>query len=110
MNSNKSISSVSRLLSVALLLLALLKLPYGYFTLLRWAVCVVAVYHVVLANNMKRGVMGIYFGLIAILFNPIIPVYLNRQTWQPIDLVAALLFLLSFIFLRSPKGSDKLKD
>ena len=106
MNSNESVSSVSRLLSVALLLFALLKLPYSYFTLLRWAVCVIAVYHVVLAYNMKRGVMVIYFGLIAILFNPIIPVYLNKETWRPIDLVVAILFLLSFVFMRSSKNQS----
>jgi hypothetical protein len=80
--------------------MAFFKLPYGYFTLLRWAVCVVAIYHVVLAYNMKRGVMVVYFGLIAILFNPIIPVYLSRQAWWPVDLVTASLFLLSFAFLK----------
>jgi len=103
MNPYRSLSIVSRCLSAGLLLLALLKLPYGYFTLLRLVVCGVAVYHAVLAYNLKRGVMVAYFGLIAILFNPIIPVYLSKQTWQPIDLVASALFLLSFVFLRPLK-------
>lgn len=32
------------------------------------------------------------FGIIALLFNPIIPVHLSREIWAPIDIMAALIF------------------
>lgn len=35
------------------------------------------------------------FGLLAILFNPIIPVYLQRQSWQIFDYVAIVVIFLA---------------
>jgi len=101
MNQNKAVSIASRSLASVLLLLALLKLPYGYYTLLRLAVCVVAAYHCVLSYKLNRGVLTVLFGFVAILFNPIIPILLERDTWQIIDVVVSLLFLLSLFLVRS---------
>ena len=38
------------------------------------------------------------FGAIALLFNPILPVYLSRQVWRLPDLMAGVLFILSRTF------------
>jgi len=103
MNPNKSLSLVSRSVSVVLLLLTFLRLPYGYFTFLRLVICAVAAFHCVLAFNLNRGVIAGGFSLIAILFNPIVPIYLSKETWGPIDLIVALFFLLSFVLLRRSK-------
>ena len=45
------------------------------------------------------------FALVAILFNPLAPVYLSRETWQPIDIAVAVLFLAA-IPLVKPPGSE----
>jgi hypothetical protein len=79
------------------LLLALANLPIGFYTLLRIIVTIGAV--VVVVAEFEKGVnfWVIAFGLTAILFNPLIPVYLsNKKTWMPIDIVIAILFLLKF--------------
>lgn len=46
--------------------------------------------------------MGFFDGGIAILFNPIIPVHLTKDIWVIIDLIVAILFLVS-IFKIKPK-------
>ncbi len=68
-------------------------LPYAYFQLLRWVVCISAglwAYHGYERDD--KLTMAIFIP-IAILFNPIAPVYLRRGTWIPIDVISGLLFL-----------------
>jgi len=87
------------LICTGLLLLALVDLPIGYYTLLRIVVTIVAV--TVVVTEFENGInfWVITFGLIAIIFNPLIPVYLeDKSTWMPIDLIIAILFgIKSFI-------------
>jgi hypothetical protein len=85
-----------------LLLIAIAPLPIGYYTFLRIAVTIGAV--MVVITERRRGLSGwvIAFGTIAIVFNPLIPVYLyNKQWWMPVDLSAALIFgIKSFLSVR----------
>lgn len=77
-------------IATALLLIALVPIrQYGYFVFLRWAVCAAAIWLCFAAYGTGRPWL-LFVGIpIAILFNPFVPIYLNRETWQPIDLVVA---------------------
>lgn len=69
--------------------------PYGYYILLRWVVSISAV---IIANGFyKSGLKGwmLVFGAVAFLFNPIVPIYLSKETWVLIDFVSAILFFIS---------------
>lgn len=50
-------------------------------------------------------------GLVAIVFNPLVPVRLGRETWAPVDVAAGLILLASIPALRiGPalrEGQDK---
>jgi hypothetical protein len=35
------------------------------------------------------------FGAIALIFNPIIPIYLKKETWILIDIISSMLFFYS---------------
>jgi len=79
--------------SAFLMLLALLKLPIGFYTFLRIVITITSVLIImgIYKNNVNFWI--VCFGLIAIMFNPIIPVYLyDRSKWVPINITAALLF------------------
>ncbi|MFH1140885.1 MAG: DUF6804 family protein [Chloroflexota bacterium] len=76
--------------------------PYGYFTLLRWGVCTAAVLVGFLAYGWQRIWAVVAFGFVAILFNPLAPVHLARTIWQPIDIVAAVLFLVAIALVKAP--------
>ena len=81
------------LICVAFLLLALVDLPIGYYTFLRIIVTIGAI--AIIVKEFENGInfWVIAFGIIAIVFNPLIPVYLgDKGAWMPIDIITAILF------------------
>jgi len=92
------------ILSGILLLLAIPSgWPYGYYIFLRWTIFVSSI---VIANRFNRARLTTWvfvFGALAFLFNPIIPVYLNKLSWVAIDLVSATLFFMSIRFIQQTK-------
>ena len=78
--------------------------PYVYYQLLRFAVCGVSVYIIFKAYNWKKIYAAWLFGFIAVLFNPLIPIHLSRKTWQPIDIICAILLVFSVLILKKPTG------
>lgn len=82
------------IISIILLLTAIIDfdIPYWYYQLLRWAVCILAVLK---AYNIKdyRNTLFIIFCIIAILFNPIAPIYFDRDVWRVVDGITGGLFL-----------------
>ena len=79
-----------------LLVIAMLTgLPYGYYILLRWVVCGVSIFNAIGFSKTKFTAWVWIFGALAILFNPLIPVYLTKSSWVGIDLIAAIIFFLA---------------
>lgn len=84
--------------SLILLITAIFELnvEYGYYQVLRWAVMICAGLLAVLFKD-KNTTLFIIFCIITILFNPIIPIYFDRNTWRIIDGITGLLFLVPII-------------
>lgn len=80
--------------SAALLLAALGDWAYGYYTFLRIAVCLTAVFGAVESISEDSKWWVVLSG-IAILFNPVIPIHLDKATWAPIDIISAGLLVAS---------------
>ena len=93
-------SAAARICAGALLLWALAPHPYGYYKLLRWVVCGVSAYSAFEAAEMNRGGWAITFGIMALMFNPFIPVQLGRATWGLVDCGAAVLLAVSLFAVR----------
>lgn len=94
------------LLSVCaiLLLLCLGDLPIGYYMLVRIVVTIGAVCIIVNEPVKDLNFWRATFGLIAIIFNPIIPIYLHdKAIWVSIDIIAAILFIIKLLILKSTK-------
>lgn len=95
------------LICAGLLFLGLVDLPIGYYTLLRIIVTIGAVAAVV--SEFENGInfWVIIFGIIAILFNPFIPIYLNdKSAWMPIDIIASILFIIKSFTLNQNKKDE----
>lgn len=76
-----------------LLLIAILPLPYGYYTFLRLVVFGGGLSLAYQLYEQKHPNWSVVMAILAVLFNPLIPVYLSREAWLPIDVVSAgLLF------------------
>ncbi|GAA4932902.1 hypothetical protein GCM10023314_01640 [Algibacter agarivorans] len=90
------------LICASLLFIALADLPIGYYTLLRIAVTIGATAVVVMEFENGFNFWVIAFGIAAIVFNPLIPIYLNnKDAWMPIDIVAAILFLIKSFTIKT---------
>jgi len=84
-----------RFFAAGMLVIAIADLPYGYYTLLRIAICILAGFSAYVAFESEKKPWLWLFGTIAILFNPIIPIYLDKETWTIIDLIVAVIFVAS---------------
>ncbi len=92
-------ATILRFVAAFMLLGAMADNPYAYYQMLRWVVCGVGAYCAYLAYEEKRNTWAWIFGVTAVLFNPIAPIYLERETWVFIDLgVAAMFFVSLFSF------------
>jgi hypothetical protein len=82
-----------RILALALLLLAFAPMPIGYYRLLRVAICGLSVYFAVRTRSSAWRWTWI---AVAIVFNPLLPMYLGRELWRVVDAAAVVVTLLSF--------------
>lgn len=85
-----------KVFAIGVLLGALGQRPYGYYQLLRWVVTLAAAYVAYTAFDSDKNRWGWIFVAIAALFNPIILVHFNRETWQLIDIFTAGFFFSGF--------------
>ncbi len=93
--------NLSRLIASVLLFLAVANLPYGYYRFLRIVITLIAGVNAYNSYKKEKHILFIVFLGIAILFNPIIPIYLSKDIWIPIDVIAGLFFgVLSFIKMK----------
>jgi hypothetical protein len=87
-----------------MLMAALGDWPYAYYQFLRFVVCGVGAYVAWVSYNSKHVWTTWLFGLVAVLFNPLIPFHLSREIWQAVDVACAALFLTVAFCL---KGDEK---
>lgn len=98
---NLNIIKTLGIISIVILLGALLPdLPYGYFQFLRWVVTLTAIFYTYRAYSTSKTALTVVSALIAILFNPIAPIYLEREIWRVVDLITAGLILFLIIKLK----------
>lgn len=89
------------LICAGLLFLAITNMPIGYYSLLRILVTIGAGMVIIKELKDGAGLWVLIFGIMAILFNPLIPIYLGeKENWIMIDLVAGILFSLKSISLK----------
>ena len=101
---DKEIIKYKNIVSAISIIMLFLAIPtfwaYGYYVLLRWVVTISAVFLLSLAYESKKTFWLFLMGIVAILFNPIIPVHLDKETWVIIDIIVAVLFLVSIFKIK----------
>ena len=89
------------IISAGFLFMGLIDLPIGFYTLLRIVVTIGSVAVVVTEYENGLNFWVITFGLIAIVFNPLIPIYLNdKSAWIPIDIFSGIIFVIKSFTLK----------
>lgn len=77
----------------ALLFIGAAPLPYGYYMLLRIAAFGFFMWAAVITYEKKSQYLPWAFGLLALLFNPIIKIHLLKELWAAIDIASAIFIL-----------------
>lgn len=95
MKYRKNIAISVRIIAGLMLLLAVSDLSYSYYQVLRVVICGSAIFLIWYFNSIKQGAIGWSFIVPALLFNPFLPVYLDKQIWQALDVVFSLQFFLA---------------
>lgn len=92
MNTNYKICSFISLILTVLFFISIFDLPYGFYTFMRILVFILSVIFIFLYYS-ERG----YFSstlipviIIGTLWNPIIPIYLTKDIWVVLDIIAAI--------------------
>ena len=80
--------TINKILSL-LLLVAVLPMPYNYYQILRVVVSVGVIYLLAMNWAALDSLTSGAFIVIAIVFNPVAPIYLSKGTWIILDLMAA---------------------
>ncbi len=73
-----------------------LHVGYGYYQLLRWLTTICSI---LCALNFKdkSTTFFVLFCIIAVLFNPIAPIYLDKDIWKTIDLITGVVFTVPIL-------------
>ena len=78
--------------------IALLPISGGFYTLVRIIVTIGAVAATIQNSSNGINIWSIIYGGMAILFNPLVPVYLHdKGAWIMIDIIAIILFIIQII-------------
>jgi FtsH-binding integral membrane protein len=95
---------IPSIISIIMILFAIPKgLSYDYYVILRWVICGLSIYVAYTSYEWKQIFWVWIFGAVAVLFNPIIPVYLNKEIWIVFDIVVIAIFLLSIFLIKQKK-------
>ena len=84
-----------KIFAIVILFGALWNHPYSYYQLLRWVVSITGAISAYKFFEAKNEFWGWVFVFITILFNPIAPIYLSKDTWQILDVLGAVIFTIS---------------
>jgi hypothetical protein len=72
--------------------LAVLPMPYGYYMFLRLTITIIGLYCAFKVVDKESYDFWAMIG-IAVLFNPIMPIFLSKLLWVPIDIILGVYFI-----------------
>lgn len=88
---------IIKLVLVILLFGCLLKMPYGYYQLVRFVALIGFGILAFIANQQAKQTEMIVYGALAILFQPFIKIALGREIWNIVDIIIGSVLLLSLL-------------
>ena len=83
---------------IALIVAVETKQQYSYFTFLRWLVMATFIYFAYKAYDKKQIGFLIYFGIVAVLFNPVHKFWFQKETWHLIDYIVIVITFIKTIY------------
>lgn len=97
--------AIIKSITIIMLLFALADNPYGYYQILRWVVCGVVCYSAFLEYQKNHYPWTWAFWIIAVLFNPLASIHLDKDTWIILNIITAGILIISIIYPYMKKRS-----
>ena len=88
-------------LPALMMAVAVLPMPYGYYQFLRLVTVVAAGWIATYLWSEGRSAWAVAMGCVALLFNPVFRVALERDVWVPLNVITAGFFLAAMVSSRS---------
>lgn len=75
--------------------------PYAYYQLMDWMVAGAGVVTALQSRDRGQTFVAWLFVLVAVVFNPVAPLYLRADIWQIADIAVAVLFAAALFLVKS---------
>lgn len=82
-------------------------MPYGYYTLVRFVSMVGFAYLTLSCVSLSKKNLAWCFGSLALLFQPLVPFKLGRDTWQIVDIVVGVFLVIVLFNAKFPSKKDE---
>lgn len=83
-------------LAAGMLFLGAVSMPSGYYDVLRFVICGAGAFAAFKNYEANHQNWAITFGIIALIFNPFIPLYIyDKFLWLMIDVISGILFIVN---------------
>ena len=86
-----------KLILSALFLLCLVPMPYGFYSLIRFVAMIAFAIYAYVYYEKKNNKLAIVFLSLAILFQPLLPIYLGRTLWNIVDVSVAIFLVVLYV-------------
>lgn len=97
--------NVIKVVLSVLLLLCLFKMPYGYYNFVRFCAMLGFGFLMFQALQAQRKQQVWLYGALAVLFQPIFKIVLGRVLWNFIDVVVAIILILSILACKKDRSA-----
>ena len=81
-------------IAAGFLFIGVFPLPYGYYMLLRFIAFVVFAWAAVITFKRNEKTLPWVFGILAVVFNPILKIHFPKELWAIIDFSSGLFLVL----------------
>ena len=96
---------IPQIIAIVLLLWAILPInPYGYYILMRVAVCAILAYLVLLVYRKDENKWVWILGVTAFVYNPIVPLHLGRVLWSIVNIISIAIIIKFTYFIKLRRG------
>ena len=89
-----------KIILAILFFLCVLKMPYGYYQVVRFAALVGFAALAYQANERQSKIEMIIYVCLAILFQPLFKISLGREIWNIIDIIAGIGLIITIFWKR----------
>lgn len=95
-----------KLVLALLFLLCLAPMPYGFYSLVRFVAMIAFAIYAYIYHEKKNNKLAVAFLSLAILFQPLLPIYLGRTLWNIADVIVAIFLIVLYIKENNNKNEN----